>query len=128
MLLNDSDLARVVRLVVARYDPDRVYLFGSYAKGTMGPRSDVDLLIVRPTTVPFAVRGRNVIPLLAGVAARFDLLFYTPAEIDEELQDPSGFVSTIIADSRLMYERGRHEPTPPHPPGRPSVPGRQSPG
>ena len=107
MLLTDSDLARVVDRIVARYDPDRVYLFGSYAKGAMGPRSDVDLLIVRPTTVPFATRGRNITPLVAGVAARFDLLFYTPAEVEEELQDPAGFVTTILADSRLLYERGR---------------------
>jgi predicted nucleotidyltransferase len=117
MLLNETDLARVVRLVVARCDPDRIYLFGSYAKGSMGPDSDIDLLVVRPTAVPFPVRGRNVIPALAGVAASFDLLFYTPAEIAEEMQDPDGFVSTIIGDSRLLYERGRSVPTAagPHP-------------
>jgi predicted nucleotidyltransferase len=106
MLLSDDDLAWVVGGIVARYDPDRVYLFGSYAKGTNDPASDVDLLVVRPTKVPFAIRGRNIAPLLAGVAARFDVLFYTPDEIDAELQDPAGFISTILGDARLLYERG----------------------
>src|SRR5262249_5238013 len=106
MLLSEHDLALVVRRVVAHYDPDRVYLFGSYAKGTMTPRSDIDLLVIRPTTVPFRLRGRNVTSLLANIPAHFDLLYYTPEEIAEELKDPNGFIATIIGDARLVYERG----------------------
>jgi predicted nucleotidyltransferase len=105
MLLSEGDLAWVVSRVVAHYDPDRVYLFGSYAKGTMTAASDVDLLVVRPTAVPFRMRGRNVTALLANVPAHFDLLYYTPEEVAEELKDPNGFISTIIGDARLMYER-----------------------
>src|SRR5437764_14550036 len=105
MLLSETDLAWVVSRVVAHYDPDRVYLFGSYAKGTMTPRSGLDLLIVRPTTVPFSHRGRNVAALLAAIPAQFDLLFYTPEEVKAELEDPNGFLSTIMADARLMYKR-----------------------
>src|SRR5271157_1936419 len=109
MLLTETDLAWVVDRVVAHYDPDRVYLFGSYAKGTMTPRSDIDLLVVRRTTVPFRLRGRNVISLLANIPAHFDLLYYTPEEIEEELKDQNGFIAMIIGDARLMYER-RHRP------------------
>ena len=105
MLLSEGDLAWVVSRVVAHYDPDRVYLFGSYAKGTMSPASDVDLLVVRPTAVPFRMRGRNVNALLVNVPARFDLLYYTPEEVEEELKDPNGFLATIMGDARLMYER-----------------------
>ena len=48
MLLGEDDLASVVNRIVAHYDPNRVYLFGSYAKGTMTRGSDIDLLVTGP--------------------------------------------------------------------------------
>ena len=36
----------MVRRIVQRFAPDKIILFGSYASGTAGPDSDVDLLIV----------------------------------------------------------------------------------
>ena len=39
----------VVRRVVDGYDPDRVILFGSRAKGDCVDESDTDLLIVKST-------------------------------------------------------------------------------
>jgi predicted nucleotidyltransferase len=106
MLLGEEDLASVVDRIVAHYDPDRVYLFGSYAKGTMTRCSDIDILVIRSTTVPFQLRGRNVSSLLASIPAHVDLVYFTPEEVAEELTDPNGFLATIIGDARLMYERG----------------------
>jgi predicted nucleotidyltransferase len=34
--------------IVARFEPERIFLFGSHARGTAGPDSDVDLLVVMP--------------------------------------------------------------------------------
>ncbi|MBH0185089.1 MAG: nucleotidyltransferase domain-containing protein, partial [Nitrospira sp.] len=36
----------MVRRIVERFHPERVILFGSHARGTAGPQSDVDLLVV----------------------------------------------------------------------------------
>jgi len=36
----------MVRKIVERFDPERVILFGSHARGTAGRDSDVDLLVV----------------------------------------------------------------------------------
>ena len=36
----------MVRRIVERFNPEKVILFGSYARGTAGPDSDVDLLVV----------------------------------------------------------------------------------
>ena len=39
-------IQRMVNRVVKRFHPERVILFGSYARGDAGPDSDVDLLVV----------------------------------------------------------------------------------
>ena len=44
----DPRLAEVVRRLVEAYEPERVYLFGSHARGDAGPDSDYDLLLVVP--------------------------------------------------------------------------------
>jgi len=41
-------LDEIVKRVVAVADPDKIILFGSAARGEMGPNSDLDLLIIKP--------------------------------------------------------------------------------
>ena len=36
----------MVRRIVGRFDPEKITLFGSHARGTGGPDSDADLLVV----------------------------------------------------------------------------------
>ena len=45
-------LVRIIERLVEAYQPDRIYLFGSKARGDAGPDSDFDLLGVVPDTAP----------------------------------------------------------------------------
>src|SRR5260370_271636 len=38
----------MVRRIVERFDPEKIILFGSHGRGTAGPDSDVDFLVVMP--------------------------------------------------------------------------------
>lgn len=105
MIANDTDLRWIVERIVAFYDPDRIYLFGSYAKGTAQDGSDLDLLIVRPNPLPRAHRGKDVIAVLSSFPSRFDLLFYTPQELEEELRDPYSFAAAALATARPLYAK-----------------------
>src|ERR1035437_10364586 len=49
---DDPVLAEVVRRLVAVYHPEAVYLFGSHARGDVGPDSDYDVLVVVPDDAP----------------------------------------------------------------------------
>jgi predicted nucleotidyltransferase len=40
-------LADIVRRVVEAAHPDKIVLFGSAARGEMGPDSDIDLLVIK---------------------------------------------------------------------------------
>ena len=53
-------IQELVDKIVALYDPARIILFGSRAKGTSVPASDVDLLIVKDTALPRSQRGLEV--------------------------------------------------------------------
>ena len=55
---------RMARLIVRRFDPDRIILFGSHARGQAGPDSDVDLLVIMPTWNQHSQRSSQCVGLI----------------------------------------------------------------
>jgi HEPN domain-containing protein/predicted nucleotidyltransferase len=95
----------VVERLVERYEPDRIVLFGSHARGNASPGSDIDLLIVKQTDRRPLDRRVEVEGLLADRALALDLVVYTPAELRElhALGDP--FVVDVLETGRVLYMR-----------------------
>ena len=100
---DERDLAWMVERIRGCSEPQAIYLFGSWARGSAHERSDVDLLMVEPSRLPQRWRGREVATALASYPRRFDLLFYTPAELEEQRRDPCSFISTVLLYARMLY-------------------------
>jgi len=66
------------------------YIVGSYARQEAQPWSDVDLLIVCETELPFVERPR-IFDELRDFGIPFDILVYTPNEFAVQEQEPTGF-------------------------------------
>lgn len=66
------------------------YIVGSFARQEAQPWSDVDLLIVHETEMPFVERPR-IFDDLCDFGIPFDILVYTPHEFVALEQDPTGF-------------------------------------
>lgn len=107
MTAAERDLDWIVGRILARQQPEAIYLFGSQVNGTATRRSDVDLLVVGPSPLPRAHRGKEILAALAAFPRRFDVLCYTPQELAEERRDPSSFVSTIMPTARRLYPEPR---------------------
>ncbi len=105
MIANEMDICWIVERVITFHNPDCVYLFGSYAKGTAHAGSDIDLLIVAPSALPRLHRGKLLKSALSTFPCHFDLLFFTPQELEEELNDLLSFISSITASGRLVYQK-----------------------
>ena len=46
-MITEEQIQAVVRRIVEGYQPDKIYLFGSYAYGVPHEHSDLDLLIIK---------------------------------------------------------------------------------
>jgi uncharacterized protein len=99
----ETDIQNFVNEVIAEFAPQRVILFGSYARGDATADSDVDLLVVMPTekeTLEQAVeirrRIRRSFPL--------DLIVKTPRDVDWRLSLQDCFLTTIMTEGRTLYE------------------------
>jgi predicted nucleotidyltransferase len=105
MTVTDADIRWFVTHITALHDTDRIYLFGSHVRGEAHSGSDIDLLIIGPSRIPRPHRGKHVAAVLRRFPSKFDLLFFTTEELDEELADPLSFLSSIVRNSRLIYDR-----------------------
>ena len=87
--------------IVRIADPSRIYLFGSYAKGTQRPESDFDICIVAST--------ENKRQLLTELYFRvesehpIDFLLYTPEEWESCLADELSFAYQVSREGVLLY-------------------------
>jgi predicted nucleotidyltransferase len=66
----DQILNSVVERLVTLYRPERIYLFGSVARGDAGPDSDYDLMIVVPDSTPQPLRDPGLAYVLCGGSER----------------------------------------------------------
>jgi predicted nucleotidyltransferase len=103
--LLERELNRWLPLLIVHEQPDKIILFGSYCAGQVSAWSDLDLVIVRETKVPFLDRTRQVLELLKPQVG-IDVLVYTPQEFDQLSRERAFVRQEIVAKGKVIYERG----------------------
>ena len=104
--LLDQEMNRCVRMLTEHGSPEKVILFGTLAKGEVHEWSDIDLVVVERTQLPFFQRIRKVRKLLQPKVG-MDIMVYTPEEFDQLCADRSFFREEIIGKGEIVYERAR---------------------
>jgi len=92
---------RIVSICRRMADVRAVYIFGSYARGEVGTRSDLDVLIVRETKLRRLDRDLDL-RLAFDVPIGIDIIVVTPSELTERLP-LTGFGQTILREARKVY-------------------------
>lgn len=98
-------IREMVRRIVERFDPEQIILFGSHARGTAGPDSDVDLLVVMPVTgskreKQIAIRG-----VLHDIRIPKDVVVVTPDEVERQRNIVGTIVRPALREGKVLYER-----------------------
>ena len=103
--IDKPTIQAVARLIVERFDPELVILFGSHARGQGGKHSDVDLLVVMHGE---AGEGRGN-PVRRAIAERFvlpvDVIIRSPEALARQRQDPYSVIHRALAEGEVLYER-----------------------
>ena len=97
-------LDEVVRRIRQAGAPERIVLFGSHARGTARPDSDLDLLIVEPSSLPRYQRAPKYLRALVGVFPAKDVVVWTPEEIASWREVPNAFITSVLREGRVLYE------------------------
>ncbi len=104
LLRGEPLLAEVVGRLAEAYTPERIYLFGSKARGEGGPDSDYDLLVVVGTSgEPPYRRAQRAQEILWGIWAAADVLVLTREEFEAGRSVPTSLAATVLAEGRCLY-------------------------
>jgi uncharacterized protein len=94
----------VVRQLVEKFHPQRIILFGSYARGNPRPESDVDLLVVMDTPLKESRQALLIDKSLERDLFGLDLIVRTPKNLEERIALGDSFLKEIVTQGKVLYE------------------------
>ncbi len=100
----DSVVENIVRRLVSALSPERIYLFGSQARGDAGLDSDYDfLVVVRTSPLPRYRRDQAAFEALLGVGVAKDVLVLTHDEFERQRTVVCSLPATVEREGMLLY-------------------------
>jgi uncharacterized protein len=100
-------LPQAIDRLVREFDPLRIVLFGSHARGTASADSDIDLLVVVPAMGDKRELGVAMLRSLRGVRHPIDVIPTDPQEIARRGSMPGDVLRSALLEGKVVYERGR---------------------
>ncbi len=102
-----TDIQTFVDDVAREFLPEKVILFGSYARGTACAESDVDLLVVMPEVVSGARTAADIIKRLKPTVP-VELVVRSSRQIRERLALNDFFLREIMTTGKELYAAPHH--------------------
>lgn len=101
----EAALREIVKRIVDAADPERIILFGSAARGEMGPHSDLDLLVVKRGDYHHIRVAQQLYRCLRDLDYAKDILVATPEEVERYRECPALVIHPAIQEGRVLFER-----------------------
>jgi predicted nucleotidyltransferase len=96
---------RAVDRLWRAFAPERIVLFGSYAKGTAHEGSDIDLLVIADLAGDPAIHQRRARQLTADCFPTIDVVFHSPQDLAEAATATSPFLLSILEKGITLLSR-----------------------
>ena len=112
--ISNELIDRMAQRIVREVDPERIVLFGSWARGEATEQSDVDFLVVeREPLGPNRSRHQEAVRIwrcLSEFRVPKDILVYSVSEIDHRKDSSYHVVGRALKEGKVLYESDRRAP------------------
>jgi len=100
-----EEIKKMVELIVERFHPEKVILFGSHARGEAGPDSDVDLLVVMPVRGSRREKAVQIGVALQDIRVAKDIIVTTPENFEWRKGVPGTIERPADREGMVLYAR-----------------------
>ena len=97
----------LVRRIVEIVNPLRIILFGSAARGEMGPHSDLDVLVVMPDGVHRGKTAQDIYRKIWGFGFPKDIIVVTESDVIQYGSNPYMIIKNALEEGREVYDAPR---------------------
>lgn len=92
----------IIRRVVEAAQPEKIIMFGSAARGEMGPHSDIDLLVVKSGAHRRQV-AQEIYMNMMGVGQAVDVVVVTPEDVERYKDSFALVIEPALREGRVIY-------------------------
>ena len=96
---------KMVRRIVKKFKPEKIILFGSYARGTPTRDSDVDLLIIMPVLGSKREKRIEIGVALHDIRIPKDIIVATPDEVERRKNLVGTIIRPALEEGKVLYAR-----------------------
>ncbi len=100
---DQETLDDLVKRIVEAVHPRRIVLFGSAARGQMGPHSDLDVLVVMPEGIHRRRTAQNIYRTLMGLGWATDIIVVTEEDVRKFGGEPSLVICPALEEGKEIY-------------------------
>ena len=104
-MTTDTVIETMVERIVGRFQPARILLFGSRARGSANRWSDVDLLVVMEEVTDKRRAAVEMGRVLSDLPVSKDIIVTTPEEIARRGHLVGTVLRAALRDGKVVYER-----------------------
>jgi predicted nucleotidyltransferase len=102
---HSKQIEKMVDHIVKRFDPEKIILFESHARGDAGPDSDVDLLVVMPVAGSKRDKMVEIGMALHDIPIPKDIIVTTPEEYEWRNKIAGTIERPTAKEGKLLYDR-----------------------
>lgn len=99
----DDIIQKTIETIVSVAEPLRIILFGSAARGEMGPNSDLDLLVVVRNGCHRRKTAQKIYRRLIDVGFATDIIVVTEEDLERFGSDPGMVIKKALDEGRELY-------------------------
>ncbi len=96
---------KMVRRIVKKFKPEKIILFGSYARGTPTRDSDVDFLIIMPVSGSKREKRIEIGIALHDIRIPKDIIVATPDEVERRKNLVGTIIRPALEEGKVLYAR-----------------------
>lgn len=101
----DQYIEAMTDVIVRRFHPEQIILFGSQARNDADTRSDVDLLVIMPDDVDRRQTAIDISRAVGNIPVAKDIVVTTPAEIALRGHVIGTVLRPALREGRTLYSR-----------------------
>jgi predicted nucleotidyltransferase len=98
-------IQQMVKRIAKQFQPDKIFLFGSHARGQAGLDSDVDLLVVMPVSGSKREKAIEIAVALHDIPVAKDVIVVTPDDFEWRRKIVGTIERPADREGKLLYAR-----------------------
>lgn len=104
--LYQQEIDKLTKVIKNKYQPNKIILFGSVARGEFKENSDIDMLIIKNSKKKRYYRTLDVLNLTKNINRQlpFEPIIMTSQEFNKGLKENYYFIRQIMRDGKILYE------------------------